>query len=93
MALNAINKINNRLRFLYRQDKFLNKSLRRLLCNAIIQPFFDYACSTWYPNLTQNLKNELKATQNKCIKYCLKIENRTSVKARLRRYKLVECRR
>ena len=82
MALNAINKINNRLRFLYRQDKFLNKSLRRLLCNAIIQPFFDYACSTWYPNLTQNLKNRLQATQNKCIKYCLKIENRTSVKAK-----------
>ena len=79
MALYAINKINNRLKFLYRQEKFLNKSLRRLLCNAMIQPFFDYACTAWYPSLNQNLKNRLQAIQNKCIKFCLKIGNRTRV--------------
>ena len=79
MALYVINKINNRLKFLYRQEKFLNKSLRRLLCNAMIQPFFDYACTAWYPSLNQNLKNRLQAIQNKCIKFCLKIGNRTRV--------------
>ena len=41
MALHVLYKINSRLKFLYRS---LSKPLRRLLCNAMIQPFFD-ACS------------------------------------------------
>ena len=49
MAIHVINKINSRLRFLYRQNRFLNFPLRRLLCNAMIQPFFDYACKTCCP--------------------------------------------
>ena len=54
MAIHVINKVNSRLRFLYRQNKFLDIPLRRLLCNAVIQPFFDYACNAWYPNLNKN---------------------------------------
>ena len=45
MALNVINKVNSRLKFLHRQNRFLTPSLRRLLCNALIQPLFDYACT------------------------------------------------
>ena len=56
MAIHVINKINSRLRFLYRQNRFLNLSLQRLLCNAMIQPFFDYACNAWYPNINKKLK-------------------------------------
>ena len=55
MALNVIHKINNKVEFLYRKTVFLIPKLRRLLCNALIQPDFDYACSTWYPNLTKKL--------------------------------------
>ena len=40
MATHIIN--NSRLRFLYSQIKLLDIPLRRLLCNAMIQPFFDY---------------------------------------------------
>ena len=36
MALKVINKINSRLKFLHRKNKFLNSALRRLLCNALI---------------------------------------------------------
>ena len=36
MATHVINKVNSRLRFLYRQIKFLDIPLRRLLCNAMI---------------------------------------------------------
>ena len=56
MALKVINKINSRLKFLHRKNTFLTPSLRRLLCNALIQPHFDYALSAWYSNLIQ--KNE-----------------------------------
>ena len=82
MAHHVINKVNSRLKFLYRQDKFLNKPLRRLLCNAMIQPFFDYACIAWYPNLTKNLKERLQSSQNKCLRYCLNLTSRASIKSK-----------
>ena len=40
MATHVINKVNSRLRFLYRQNKFLDIPLRRLLCNALIDTTF-----------------------------------------------------
>ena len=43
----------------------------------MIQPHFDYACSTWYPSLTQYLKNRIQKTQNKCIRYCLELDSMT----------------
>ena len=69
MALRVIEKINSRLKFLYRKNRFLDVTLRRLLCNALIQPHFDYACTAWYPNLSKKLKDKLQATENKCIRF------------------------
>ena len=74
MALNVVNKINNKLKFLYRKNSFLTPALRRLLCNALIQPHFDYACSAWYPNLTKKLKHRIQTTQNKCMSFCLQLD-------------------
>ena len=71
MALSVINKINNKLKFFYRKNRFLTPTLRRLFCNALIQPHFDYTCSAWYPNLTKKLKNRIETSQNKCIRFCL----------------------
>ena len=79
MALKVINKINSRLKFLHRKNKFLTPALRRLLCNALIQPHFDYASSAWYPNLTQKMKNKIQITQNKCIRYCLQLDKMTHI--------------
>ena len=74
MALNGIDKINSRLKFLHRQNRFLTPPLRRLLCNALIQPLFDYACTAWFPNLSKKLRLRLQAIQNKCIKFCLQLD-------------------
>ena len=74
MALNVVNKINNKLKFLYRKNSFLTPALRHLLCNALIQPHFDYACSAWYPNLTKKLKHRIQTTQNKCMSFCLQLD-------------------
>ena len=38
MKLNVVSKINTRLKFIYQKNKFLSPQLRRLLCNARIQP-------------------------------------------------------
>ena len=79
MALHVLNKINSRLRFLYRQNRFLNKPLRRLLCNAMIQPFFDYACPAWYPSLRKDLQKRLQVSQNNCVRFCLQLDKKTRI--------------
>ena len=71
MANKVIRKVNARLKFLHRKNKCLSSNLRRLLCNALIQPHFDYACSVWYPNLSKELKNRIQTLQNRCIRFCL----------------------
>ena len=45
-----------------------------MLCNAIIQPHFDYVCSAWYHNLSEKLKKKVQIAQNKCIRFCLKLD-------------------
>ena len=79
MALRVINKVNSKLKFLYRKNNLLSPALRRLLCNALIQPHFDYACSAWYPNLNKALKNKLQTAQNKCIRFCLLLDKRKHI--------------
>ena len=79
MALHVLNKIDARLRFLYTQNRSLNNPLRRLLCNAIIQPFFDYACPAWYPSLRKDLQKWLQVSQNNCVRFCLQLDIKTRI--------------
>ena len=74
MALKVTNKINAKLKFRYRKNRFLSPNLRRMLCNALIQPDFDYACPAWYPNLTEKTKKKIQVMQNKCIRFCLELD-------------------
>ena len=43
----------------------------------MIQPFFDYAWNAWYSNINKKLKMCLQAAQNKCIRFCLKLNDRS----------------
>ena len=87
MVLKVIHKINSRLKFLHRKNKFLTPVLCRLLCNVLIQPQLDYALSAWYPNVTHKMKkNKIQITQNKCIVarqtkhlYCIKLDKMTHI--------------
>ena len=72
-------KISGRLKLLYRKQSFLSFQLRRLLCNALIQPHFDYASSAWYPNLNKKYKKKIQILQNKCIRFCLSLGNRQHI--------------
>ena len=74
MALNVVDKIHSRLKFLHRQNRFLTSPLHRILCNALIQLLFDYACTSWFPNLSKKLRLRLQATQNKCMKFYLQLD-------------------
>ena len=77
MALKVINKINSRLQFLYRINRYLLPHLKTFLCNAIIQPHFNYVCSAWYSNLNKKFKNKLQIIQNKCIRIYLQLDSRS----------------
>ena len=70
MASKVLKKINAKLKFLYRQRKYLTLVYRRPLCNALIQPHFDYGCSSWFP---------LQKAQNKCIRFCLNLPPRSHI--------------
>ena len=58
MANKVISKANARLKFLHRKNKYLTSTLGRLLCNALIQPHFHYACSAWHPNLSKKTEKQ-----------------------------------
>ena len=73
LARRVLKKINNKLNFLWKQSNYLNYSSIRLLCNALIQPYFDYECTSWYPLVSKLLKTKLKIVQNKCIRFCFKL--------------------
>ena len=53
-----------------------------MLCNSLIQPHFDYTCISWYPLINQKMRNKLQVTQNKCIRFCLKINSRQHIGAK-----------
>ena len=61
-AHNVVNKINNKVKFLYCQNSFLTSALRHLLCSASKQLHFDYACSAWYLNLIKKLRHRIQST-------------------------------
>ena len=65
--------------FFIEKNWFLDVLLHRLLCNALIQPQFDYACTAWYQNLTKKLKDKLQRTQHKCTRFCLKLQCRKHI--------------
>ena len=78
MAFKTINEINSTLNYLFRKKHFLT-SLRRLLCNALIQPHCNYARTATYPNLNKKLKNKIETTQNKCVQFCLTLDKMAHV--------------
>ena len=60
MATKVLGLVNGRLQFLYRKQRFFAYPLRRLLCKALIQPYYDYASSAWYSLLSKRLLKKFK---------------------------------
>ena len=68
---NILKKGNSRLKFLYRQAKYLNTRSRKLLTSALILCHFDYACSAWHSGLQKTMKHKLQILLNKTIRFAL----------------------
>lgn len=74
-----VKKINNKLKFLYRKASFLNLRERTMLCSAMLQSHFDYACNFWYRGLCSYIKKRLQTAQNKIIRYILDYSSRSHI--------------
>ena len=79
MATEVLSSVNNRQKFLYRKQKFLRLPLRRLLCSSLIQLHYDYAFFAWYPSFNKRLPKKIQTYQNKCIRFCLNLDNKAHV--------------
>ena len=44
-----------------------------------MQPLFHYVCTGWFPNLSKRLRLRLQATQNKCLRFCLQLEEMSRI--------------
>ena len=75
-----LKKANSRLKFLYRCKDILNFNSRKILCTALIQCYFDYACSSWYSGVNKTLSKKLQIMQNKMVRFMLNLRRRDSVK-------------
>ena len=65
-------KVNGRLKFLYRQCNGLEENFRASMCSALNHCHIDYACSSWYLSLNKQLKKKLQICQNTIVRF---IEN------------------
>ena len=74
-----VKKVNQRLKFLYRNRSCLSLPSRKTLCSALIQCHFDYACTSWYEGLSNKLKQQLQVVQNRMVRFILDLHPRSSV--------------
>ena len=56
MITKIVSKCNNKIKFLYRNAKNLDKKNKMLLTSALVECHFDYGCSMWYTDTTCLLK-------------------------------------
>ena len=71
MALSIIKKVNSRLKFLYRQARFLDQNIKKILCSALVLCLFDYSISSWYCGINKTTSKKLQVAQNKVIRFIL----------------------
>ena len=66
-----VEKVNSRLKSLYRQARFLDQNLKKKLCSALVLCLFDYSISSWYCGINKTTSNKLQVAQNKVIRFIL----------------------
>ena len=71
IATKIVKQVNSRLKFLYRQAKFLDQKMKKLVCSALVLCLFDYSISSWYCSISKYHSIRLQCAQNKVIRFIL----------------------
>ncbi len=74
-----VKKCSGRIKFLYRQARCFPKTVKKTLCQSLVQSHLDYAISSWYAAMSQKAKNKLQILQNKMIRFMLDLGPRTHI--------------
>ena len=69
--MKVIKKVNQRRRYIHRISSLVTKSTLKTLIGALIQPHYDYACTSWYTGASKVNKNRLQTSQNKLVRLLL----------------------
>ena len=72
-------KVNSRLKFLYRQARLLDLKCKMSLCSSLIQCHIDYASSAWYSGRSKSFKQKLQICHNKMVRFICGFSSRNSV--------------
>ena len=70
MAWKVIDNVNLCLKILHRQNYFLTST---------DSTSFDHACPAWFWNHSKRLKLHLQVSQNKSIRFCLQLDERSKI--------------
>ena len=56
----VLKKVNGKKKFLYGQSGYLLYPLKRILCNTLIPPLYDFSCCSWQisPNIRTSRSTE-----------------------------------
>ena len=79
IVLSIVQKVNARLKFLYRHANVLNTQSRITLTSALIQCHFDYLCSSWFGGISKTLRQKLQVAQNKVVRFILDLKPGDSI--------------
>ena len=75
----TLKKAIGRLKFLYRHSSYLNQTLRKNLCAALIQCHLDYCCTAWFSSISTRARHKLQVTQNKTVRFILNLSPRMHI--------------
>ena len=79
MVKSVIQKVNSKIKFLYRKSVFLGFKERKMLSSALVLSNFDYASNSWYRGLAKKFKTRLQTSQNKVIRYICNFHSRKHI--------------
>jgi hypothetical protein len=65
----VLGRINARLSFLYCKANCLDFHTRKILAGALVQPHFEYCCSSWFAGASGRLRDRLCAVQRKIVRF------------------------
>ena len=76
---NIVMKVNNRIKFLYRQARYFDLRTKKNLVSALVLCYFDYSISSWYMGLSALSKSKLQVAQNKALRFILNVGPRVRI--------------
>ena len=56
---------------------YMGKNIQKI--EEQLNSHFDYACVAWYPLLNKRQSKRIQIAQNKCIRYCLNLDNKAHI--------------